>query len=93
MTSTPDSPWATQTENCPVVRIPGESILVVPAINAESNTFFDSLTVTMTHPIEGTQVYYTLDGTDPNENSLLYSEPIVLKQATHIRAAALQNGQ
>ena len=93
MTSTPDSPWATQPENCPVLRIPGESILVVPAINAESNTFFDSLTVTMSHPIEGAKIYYTLDGTEPNENSTLYTQPLVLKQASQIRAAALQNGQ
>ena len=93
MTSTPDSPWATQPENCPVVCIPGESILVVPAINAEANTFFDSIIVTMSHPVEGTQVYYTLDGTEPNENSLVYSEPLVLKKTTQIRAAALQNGQ
>ena len=93
MTSTPDSPWATQPENCPVIRIPGESILVVPAINAESSTFFDSLVVTMSHPLEGTKVYYTLDGSDPNENSLVYSNPIVLKQSTTIRAAALQDGQ
>ena len=93
MTSTPDSPWATQPENCPVLRIPGESILVVPAINAESNTFFDSLTVTMSHPIEGTQVYYTLDGTEPNESSAVYTEPLVLRQSTQICAAALQNGQ
>ena len=93
MTSTPDSPWATQPEHCPVVRIPGESILVVPAINAESNTFFDSITVTMSHPVEGTEIYYTLDGTEPNENSSVYAEPLVLKQTTQIRAAALQNGQ
>ena len=93
MTSTPDSPWATKPENCPVQRIPDESILVVPAINAESNTFFDSLTVTLSHPLEGTAVYYTLDGTDPDENSPVYTEPIVLKQATQIRAAALQDGQ
>ena len=93
MTSTPDSPWATQPENCPVLRIPGESILVVPSINAESNTFFDSLTVTMSHPIEGTKVYYTLDGSEPNENSILYTQPLVLKQTSQIRAAALQNGQ
>ena len=92
MTSTPDSPWATKPENCPVQRIPDESILVVPAINAESNTFFDSLTVTLSHPLEGTAVYYTLDGTDPDENSPVYTEPIVLKQATQIRAAALQDG-
>ena len=93
MTSTPDSPWATQPENCPVVRIPGESILVVPAINAESTTFIDSLTVTMSHPIEGAVVYYTLDGSEPNENSLVYSEPLVLKKTTQIRAVALQDGR
>ena len=93
MTSTPDSPWATQPENCPVQRISGESILVVPAINAESSTFFDSLTVTMSHPLEGTAIYYTLDGTEPNENSMVYTKPIVLKQAAKIRAAALQDGQ
>lgn len=93
MTATPDSPWATQPEHCPVQRIPSESILVVPAINAESNTFFDSLTVTLSHPLEGTVIYYTLDGTDPDENSLVYAEPIVLQHTTPIRAIALQDGR
>ena len=93
MTATPDSPWATQPEHCPVQRIPGESILVVPAINAESNTFFDSLTVTLSHPLEGTSIYYTLDGTDPGENSLVYAKPIMLKNTTPIRAIALQDGR
>ena len=93
MTATPDSPWATQPENCPVMRIPTESILVVPAINASSNTFFDSLMVTMSHPLEGASIYYTLDGSDPNENSLRYTEPLMLKQAVTLRAAALQGGR
>ena len=47
----------------------------------------------MSHPIEGTSIYYTLDGSEPNENSLVYSEPLVLKQTTQIRAAALQDGR
>ncbi len=90
LTSTPDSPWATQLENCPVQRIPGESILVVPAINAESSTFFDSLMLTMTHPIEGTVIHYTLDGSEPNAESPVYTEPLKLKQNTVVRAAACQ---
>ena len=90
MTATPDSPWATQPENCPVARIPGESILVVPAINAEASTFFDSIEVTMSHPLSAS-IYYTLDGSEPTENSLVYTEPLVLKKTTQIRAAALQN--
>ena len=90
LTATPDSPWATQLENCPMQRIPGDGILVVPAINAESNTFFDSLTVTMSHPIEGTVIHYTLDGSEPGANSPVYATPIVLKQGMTIRAAACQ---
>ena len=93
MTNTPDSPWATQPENCPVLRIPIESIVVVPAINAENSVFFDSLTVTMSHPLPGTSIYYTLDGSEPNANSAVYTNPIVLKQDTHVRAAALQDGR
>ena len=91
LTSTPDSPWATQLENCPVQRIPGESILVVPAINAESSTFFDSLNVTMSHPVDGTVIHYTLDGSEPNADSPVYTEPIKLKQNTVVRAAACQD--
>ena len=93
MTDSPDSPWATQPENCPVMRIPTESIVVVPAVNAVSNTFFDSITVSMSHPIADAKIYYTLDGTDPDENSTVYSEPVVLKETTQIRAAALQDGR
>ena len=90
LTSTSDSPWATQLENCPVQCIPGEGILVVPAINAESSTFFDSLMVTMSHPIEGTVIHYTLDGSEPDANSPVYAEPLILKKSTAIRAAACQ---
>ena len=93
MTSSPDSPWATAPENCPVIRIPLESIVVVPAINADANTFFDSLTITMSHPIDGAAIHYTLDGSDPDENSPVYIQPILLKQTTKIRAAALQDGR
>ena len=91
MTDKPDSQWATQPENCPVMRIPAENIVIVPTINAESDTFFDSLLVSMSHPVEGVQIYYTLDETAPNENAMLYTEPFYVKESTVITAAALQD--
>ncbi len=93
MTDKADSPWATKPENCPVARIPAESIVIVPTINTDSDTFFDSLMVSMSHPVEGVKIYYTLDGTEPSEGSLLYEQPICLKQNTMVRAAALQDGR
>ena len=93
MTNETNSTWATQPENCPVVRIPTESIVIVPTINATSDTFFDSLMVSMSHPIEGVEIHYTLDGSTPNEGSPVLGQPICLKQSTTVKAAALQNGR
>ena len=93
MTDQPNSTWATQPENCPVVRIPTEQIVIVPTINAGSDTFFDSLMVSMSHPMEGVAIHYTLDGTDPNENSAVFANPICLKETTTVKAAVLQDSR
>ena len=89
MTDQPNSTWATQPENCPKMIIYSDPIVIVPTINAQSDTFFDSLMVSMNHPVEDVQIYYTLDGTDPRENGTLYEQPLCLKENTTVRAAAL----
>jgi hypothetical protein len=90
MTDQANSTWATQPENCPVMRIPGESIVIVPTINTNSDTFFDSLMISMSHPVEGVKIYYTMDGSDPKENGLLFEQPICLKDNATVRVAAKQ---
>ena len=90
MTDQPNSTWATQPENCPVVRIESDPIVIVPTINANSDTFFDSLMVSMSHPVEGVEIYYTMDGSDPTENGMLYEQPLCLKANTTVKAAAKQ---
>ena len=93
MTDKADSPWATQPENCPILRIEKDPIVIVPTINAQSDTFFDSLMVSMSHPVEGVKIYYTLDGTDPRENGQLYEHPLCFKDNATVRAAAQQDGR
>ncbi|MCR5659195.1 MAG: GH92 family glycosyl hydrolase [Bacteroidales bacterium] len=93
MTAQPNFPWATQPENCPQVRIDTHPIVIVPTINANSDTFFDSLMVSMSHPVEGVKVYYTTDGSDPRENGILYEQPLCFKENVTVRAAAEQDGR
>jgi len=93
MTDQANSTWATQPENCPVARITAEPIVIVPTINTDSDTFFDSLFVSMSHPVEGVQIYYTLDGSDPRENGQLYEQPLCFKENAVVRAAAQQDGR
>ena len=91
MTNQPNSTWATQPENCPVMRIPGESIVIVPTINTNSDTFFDSLMISFSHPVEGVKIYYTMDGTDPKESGVLFEQPICIKDNATVHAVAKQD--
>ena len=93
LTDRPDSEWATRPEDCPVARITTEPIVIVPTINANSDTFFDSIFVSMSHPVEGVEIYYTLDSTDPRENGQRYEEPLCFKEDAVVRAAAKQDGR
>ena len=79
MTDQPNSTWATRPENCPVQRIERDKIVVVPTINGASDTFFDSLLITLSHPVKGMPIHFTCDGTTPDENSPVYSDPFYIK--------------
>lgn len=60
-----------------------KSIVLQKPINQEFNIY---------NPNESGEVRYTLDGSEPNINSLLYTKPIVLKEATIIKVKAFKNG-
>ncbi len=40
----------------------------------------------------GATIYYTTDGTIPNANSLVYTQPILIVQTVNIRVIAIRNG-
>ena len=53
-----------------------------------------SLTVSITPPdsLPTTLIYYSLDGSNPNHQSLLYSGPFQVSESTVVRAVAFQSG-
>ena len=56
-----------------------------------ANTYFGSATATITAET-GASIYYTLDGTEPTENSTLYSNPISITTTSTLKAIATLNG-
>lgn len=52
-----------------------------PVFSAESGFYEDSFTLEL-EGRSGEQIYYTLDGSDPTKDSLLYEEPIVIGDAS-----------
>ena len=51
------------------------------------------VTVTITNATAGSDIYFTLDGTVPDTNATLYTEPLSFTNYTAIRARAFATGQ
>jgi hypothetical protein len=55
--------------------------LAIPVANPPTTTFLTDTTVTLSHPDVPTAVIrYTLDGTDPDETSTVYSGPLTFRE-------------
>jgi mono/diheme cytochrome c family protein len=70
--------------------LPGTQTLAPPTITPNGGTFSQSISVTIQPPDGGARVYYTLNGTLPTTNSLLYSTPLLLTNNTAIAASAFE---
>jgi hexosaminidase len=54
--------------------------------------FVKPVTVTMSSPVEGTTIRYTLDGTAPTGNSTVYNAPFQIEKSTDLRVALFDAG-
>ena len=65
-----------------------------PVIAAVSDRFNEgeSLFVTIATETENAEIYYTLDGSDPVENGLLYAAEIEITETTTVKAVAVKEG-
>jgi hexosaminidase len=60
-------------------------------ISSELATDTDKGTITLSlFTYDNAPIYYTLDGSEPTEKSTLYTEPIVIKSTTDIKAVAFR---
>lgn len=89
MGNTPNKEWAKAEENRINTEITDKLLLPVPYFEADNRTFYDSLTIEIKSAIPETAIYYTLDGTEPDENSKLYTESFRLSESTTIRAISI----
>lgn len=60
-------------------------------INKDSNYVKENSYITLNNPNSKGTIYYTLDGTDPNETSLVYENPILIKENTTIKTIIKEN--
>ena len=66
--------------------------VATPVFSMASGTYYEAIEVEITCATEGATIYYTTDGTDPDENSEVYTEPIMVEESMTIKAIAMMEG-
>ena len=91
LTDKPNATRGTATESYPY-SYTADKVVSIPSISKDLNLFMDEITFTIASATDGCRIYYTLDGTEPTEKSLLYNGPITLKESKTIKAKAFKEG-
>lgn len=65
------------------------SVDILSGYNADKN----QVEVSLKSGFPGTEVRYTLDGTDPQQSTLVYSNPVLIKETAVVKAVAFRNGK
>lgn len=69
-----------------------EPMVSTPAFSGGLSLFMDSKELSMTCRTPGAAIRYTLDGSEPTEDSPIYTGPFVLTESANIRARAFKEG-
>ncbi|MDR0763192.1 MAG: M6 family metalloprotease domain-containing protein [Bacteroidales bacterium] len=70
----------------------GDPRVATPVFSPDGDSYPDSVVVSILCETSGASVYYTVDGSVPSRNAILYVSPIVLKTPTTLKAIAYKDG-
>jgi hexosaminidase len=65
------------------------SVTITPGYNQERN----QVEVSLKSGFPGTEIRYSMDGTDPRQSALIYSAPLLLDKTAVVKAAAFLDGK
>lgn len=68
----------------------GTKKVKAPVFTPDGGSYYPSANVTLASETDGAVIYYTLDGSDPDETSLVYSSAIHLTATTTVKAIAVK---
>ena len=91
LTDTPNTGRGTSAEAAPY-SYTNEATVSIPYVDKDLNLFLDKVSVTLATTTAGAQIHYTLDGTEPTEESPVYTQPIELTRTTQLKAKGFKDG-
>ena len=91
LSDTSDKSWGTDAAAVPYSYTERPTVSI-PYIANDLYLFEGTITAELGSATPGATIHYTLDGTEPDENSPVYSEPLTLKETTLIKAKGYKEG-
>ena len=88
MADRPNTRWGAGKGDAPVAAIEDELIVPAPAFTTAADTFRESLAVTLRAASRGLKIFYTTDGSDPDERSEPYRAPFRIGEPVTVKAVA-----
>jgi predicted alpha-1,2-mannosidase len=67
-----------------------QQFAAVPLIEAKERVFKDKTEVALKSVTPGSQIFYTIDGSQPNENSSRYNAPFPIENTTVVKAVSIE---
>jgi hypothetical protein len=80
----PNKNWGASPEDRPYTLM-GEEMTALPYIKSGAILFENTTEINLACSTEGSEIRFTLDGTDPTENSDLYTNPIKFKETKTLK--------
>jgi hypothetical protein len=71
---------------------PAGAIVATPQFNPPAGTYYAPQTVAIITSTEEASIFYTLDGSDPDDTNTEYTDPIVISSTTTLKARAYKEG-
>ena len=91
LTDKPDMTRGTSTEASPY-SYTKEPVVSIPFVDRDLNLFLDKTTIVLATTTQGATIRYTLDGSEPTEQSPLYEKPFDLDKTTQVKAKGFKEG-
>lgn len=82
-----------ETTNIQTITASYVSGLIPPSFSLASGTYEGEQIVSITTPVEGAEIHYTTDGTEPTATSAKYSAPLKISTTQTVKAVSVKNNK
>ncbi len=69
-----------------------EGTVTIPTFDPPAGSYDETKEITISCATSDTEIYYTLDGSEPSDESTLYENPLTVERSTTIKAIAYREG-